>query len=169
MPRMVRSAATTVDAYLEELPPERRAPIAQIRDLVRDNLPEGYVESMQFGMIGYAIPLERYPNTYNGQPLAYVSIASQKQYMSLYLMCLYDTDLETQLKAAFEAKGTKPNIGRCCVRFKKVEDLPLDAIRELIAKVGVDDFIAQYERAREGPAEGRKKASTKKAPAKKKK
>lgn len=160
---MASSAATTVDEYLNELPPERRGAIAEVRALVLEHLPEGYEEVMQYGMVSWVIPLSRYPKTYNKQPLAVASLASQKQYMSLYLMALYDTDLETELKAAFEAMGNKPKIGRCCVRFKKVEDLPLEAIGDLIARVGVEAFIAQYEKSRENTAAGRKKAKEKKA------
>lgn len=166
---MVSSAAKTVSAYLRELPADRRAAISKLRKVIRDNLPEGYEEAMQYGMVSYIIPLSRYPDTYNKQALAMASLASQKQYMSLYLMNLYDTALEAELRAGFEAIGKKPNIGRCCVRFKTLEDIPLDAIGGLIAKVSVEDFIAHYERSREGTAEGRKKAAKKKVATKKKK
>ena len=82
---MTRTEAQTVDAYLAELPTERREAIAAIRDVILEHLPEGFEETMQFGMIGYVIPLEKYPVTYNKQPLSYAALASQKNYMSLYL------------------------------------------------------------------------------------
>src|ERR1700738_2192231 len=86
---MVGSLATTVDAYLETLLPERRAVMAAVREVVRTNLPHGYTETMEWGMIGYGIPLERYPNTYNGQRLCYAAIAAQKNHYSLYVMSAY--------------------------------------------------------------------------------
>ena len=83
---MAKSKAETVDEYLAELPEERRAAISAVRQVVLDSLPEGYEEMMQFGMIGYVIPLVRYPVTYNGQALQYAALASQKNHMSLYLV-----------------------------------------------------------------------------------
>ena len=86
---MVRSNAATVEEYLNELAPDRREQIEAVRNVVLDKLPEGYAESMNWGMISWEIPLERYPKTYNKQPLMYAALASQKNYMSLYLMCVY--------------------------------------------------------------------------------
>ena len=80
---MARTEAQTVNGYLSELPPERLEAIDALRRVILDHLPEGFEESMQFGMIGYVIPLERYPVTYNQQPLMYAALASQKNYMSL--------------------------------------------------------------------------------------
>lgn len=92
---MAQSKAETVEEYLAELSPERRSEIATVRKVILDNLPDGYVERMQYGMISYVIPLETYPVTYNKQPLGLASLASQKNYMSLYLMNVYgDTDTE---------------------------------------------------------------------------
>ena len=89
---MVQSDATTVDAYLAELPPDRRVTVEAVRAVVLGHLPDGFTEGMQFGMIGYYIPLERYPDTYNGQPLAIAALANQKRYISLYLMGIYAND-----------------------------------------------------------------------------
>lgn len=153
---MVQSQAATVEEYLEELPEERRAVVSAVRDVVLENLPEGYVESMAWGMIGYGIPLSRYPDTYNKQPLSYVALAAQKRHYALYLMCCYqDSEDEAFLRRAFERAGKKLDMGKCCVRFKKLDDLPLDAIGELVARTPPERMIETYERARAGTARGK--------------
>lgn len=146
---MAQSKAETVDEYLEELPPDRREAIASLRKVILDNLPDGYEEVMQYGMIGYVIPLERYPVTYNRQPLGYVGLASQKSYMTLYLLAVYgDRETEQWFTEQFEASGKKLDMGKSCVRFRKLEDLPIDLVGEAIARTPVADFIEQYETAR---------------------
>jgi Domain of unknown function (DU1801) len=146
---MATSKAATVEAYLAELPEDRRAVVSAVRDVVLRNLPEGYVESMAFGMIGYAIPLERYPDTYNKQPLAYAGLAAQKNYYALYLLGAYqDSAQEKALREAFAAAGKKLDMGKSCLRFKKLDDLPLDAIGRIIASTPPEAHIAQYEAAR---------------------
>ena len=148
---MATSKATTVDEYLAELPAERRAVVSAVRDVVRRNLPKGYTETMGFGMIGYGVPLARYPNTYNGQPLCYAAIAAQKNHYALYLMDAYSNPKRTaELEAVFERAGKRLDMGKSCVRFKSLADLPLDEIGKFIAAKPVDDFIAQYEKARGG-------------------
>ena len=117
--------------------------------VILDNLPDGYVERMQYGMISYAIPLETYPVTYNKQPLGLASLASQKNYMSLYLMNVYgDTDTERWFHEEYRASGKKLDMGKSCVRFKKVEDLPLELIGQTIARTSPDEFIERYETLR---------------------
>ena len=146
---MVRSAAATVEEYLQELPPDRREDIQLVRELVLDNLPPGYVETMNWGMITYEIPLDRYPKTYNSQPLMYAALASQKRYMSLYLMCVYShQESRTWFEERYRASGKKLNMGKSCVRFRRVEDLPLDVIAETIAGTSVEDYIKFYEASR---------------------
>jgi hypothetical protein len=145
---MASSKAATVEEYLRELPEERRAVIAAVRDVVLRNLPDGYTETMAFGMIGYGIPLERYPDTYNKQPLSYAALAAQKNYYALYLMTPYVDGQEQQLRDAFAAAGKKLDMGKSCVRFKTLDDLPLDVIGRVIAATPPDDFIARYEAAR---------------------
>ena len=126
---MVRSNAATVEEYLTELAPDRREQIGVVRNVVLDNLPEGYAESMNWGMISWEIPLDRYPKTYNKQPLMYAALASQKNYMSLYLMCVYVHDgTQTEFERSFKASGKKLNMGKSCVRFKTTDDLPMDLI-----------------------------------------
>ena len=146
---MVRSSAATVEEYLDELAPDRREQIKAVRSVVLDNLPEGYNESMNWGMITWEIPLDRYPKTYNKQPLMYAALASQKNYMSLYLMCVYTHEgTQTEFERRFKDSGKKLNMGKSCVRFKKVDDLPMDLIAETIASTSVEEYIRSYEAAR---------------------
>jgi len=146
---MAHSEAATVEEYLDELPEQRRAVVSGVRDVIRRNLPEGYVESMSWGMIAYEVPLSRYPDTYNKKPLAFAALAAQKNYFSLYLSCVYGCpEREQKLRSAFEAAGKKLDMGKACVRFRSLDDLALDAIAGLIAQTPVDEFIARYEASR---------------------
>jgi uncharacterized protein YdhG (YjbR/CyaY superfamily) len=148
---MARSTAATVDEYLAELPEERRRVVSTVRDTVLRHLPEGYREMMTYGMIGYCVPLERYPNTYNNQPLSVVAIAAQKNYYALYLTCAYqDPAIERELRQAFAAAGKRLDMGKSCIRFRTVDDLPLDAIGRVIAATPPDAFLARHEAARAG-------------------
>jgi uncharacterized protein YdhG (YjbR/CyaY superfamily) len=148
---MATSKALTVDAYLAELPPERRAVVSQVRDMIRRHIPAGYTEEMAWGVIAYDIPLARYPHTYNGQPLSYVALAAQKNHYALYLMGSYQASDQARIHDAFAKAGKKLDMGKACVRFKKVDDLPLDALGEIIAGVLPDEFIARYEATRAAP------------------
>ena len=146
---MVSSKAATVEDYLAELPEDRRAEIARVRDLINQALPDGYREGMAWGMIGWAIPLDRYPHTYHKQPLAYAGLAAQKNSNSLYLNCVYASKERAEaFKKAFAAEGKKLDMGKSCIRFKKADDLALDAIRDEIASTSPDEFIGIYETAR---------------------
>ena len=145
---MVMSAAKTVAGYLKELPPERREEVTKVLGVLRKHMPKGYKEVM-FGMIGWTVPLSRYPETYNGQPLAYVGLAAQKNNYALYLMgCYMDPKQTKTLADAFKKKGTKFDMGKSCLRFKRADDLPLDAIGKIVGSLSVDDYIAAYERSR---------------------
>lgn len=146
---MARSAAATVEQYLAELPADRRVTVSRVRDVISANLPDGYSEGIAFGMLTWCIPLERYPNTYNGQPLGYVALAAQKNYCALYLNSVYqDPALERRLRDAFAAAGLKLDMGKSCIRFRTPQDLPLEQIGELVASVTPEQFIATYEAAR---------------------
>ena len=146
---MVSSQASTVLEYLEALTPEQRNVISALRDLILAHLPAGYQESMNWGMICYEIPLERYPDTYNDRPLAYVALAAQKNNYSLHLMgCYGSRELEARLRAAFKDAGLRLDMGKSCVRFKGLADLPLEAIGEIVAAVPVDEYIRRYERVK---------------------
>lgn len=140
--------AAAVDAYLAALPDERRDVIAAVRDVVVANLPAGYEESVSWGMLGYEIPLARYPKTYNGKPLGYVSLAAQKNHYALYMVGLYmDPEATERFREGFAQAGKKLDMGKSCVRFKKLEDLPLDVIGEAVAGMPVEDYLARYEEA----------------------
>jgi hypothetical protein len=146
---MGSSKATTVEQYLAELPEERREVVSAVRDLVVRNLPQGYEETMAWGMICYGIPLERYPDTYNGQPLGYVALAAQKNHYALYLMGVYgDPEREAWLREEFRRAGKKLDMGKSCLRFRRLEDLPLDSIGELVGSVSPEEYIGIYERSR---------------------
>ena len=148
---MAKSGAASPEAYLEELSPERRETLAGVRETILESLPEGYEEGMEFGMISYHVPLERYPDTYNGRPLVVAGLASQKNYVSLYLLGVcYDPETERWFEERFRASGKKLDMGRSCVRFKKLDDLPLALIGEAIARVSPGDLIGRYEASRAG-------------------
>lgn len=138
----MKSNAKTVKDYLQELPENRRQVIEKVRDVILHNLPKGYEEAMNWGMISYQVPLEKYSNTYNKQPLLYVALASQKHHMAIYLNCVYiDPDKKQELADRFQDRGKKLNAGKSCIRFKTTEDLPLDIIGEYIAAYEVDEYI----------------------------
>jgi hypothetical protein len=144
----MQSDTTTVEDYLAGLPADRRPVIEAVREVVLAHLPAGFEELVQYGMLSYVVPLERYPDTYNGQPLAVVSLADQKRYMSIYLMGVYgDEGTEAYLRAHWPP-DLRLDMGKSCVRFKRLDDLPLDLIGQVIARTSVDDFIRTYEQAR---------------------
>jgi hypothetical protein len=146
---MASSGARTVEEYLSGLDPARHTAIAAVRKVVLDNLPAGYEETMQYGMISYVVPLARYPRTYNGQALAVASLASQKNYMSLYLMGVYgDPQTDEWFTRRYRESGKKLDMGKSCVRFKELDDLPLGLIGEVIARTPVEEFIERYEASR---------------------
>ena len=143
---MVSSKAKTVKEYLDELPPERASVIRAVRKTILDHLPKGYVERMNWGMISYEIPLKTYPDTYNKQPLSYAGLAAQKNNYSLYLMGLYwNKEHENWFVNEFKKKKLKLNMGKSCIRFSKLEDLPLDVIGKAVSRISVKEYIAHYE------------------------
>lgn len=142
---MVTSRASTPDEYIDSLPEERRAAVSAVRDVINANLPDGYEEGMSFGMIGWYVPLERFPHTYNGQPLGLVALASQKGYISVYLNSVYgDRATESWFRDRYAASGKKLDMGKSCLRFRKLEDVALDVIGETIARADLDGFVAHY-------------------------
>lgn len=150
---MVMSKAATVAGYLDELPADRKKIIGTLRRHVNAHLPKGYEEGMLWGMITWSVPLSYHPDTYNGQPLCYVALASQKQYCSLYLTGVYgEAPRAKRLADGFRAAGKRLDAGKSCIRFKTLDDLPLDVIGELIGEVSVDEYIAIHERAQAGRA-----------------
>jgi Domain of unknown function (DU1801) len=145
----VRSDAVTVEGYLAELPEDRREVLGVVRQVVLDHLPAGFEEVMQYGMISYVVPLERYPDTYNGQPLTVVSLANQKRHMAIYLLGVYgDESSQRWLRARWETTGKKLDMGKSCLRFRQLDDLALDVVGEAIAHMPLDEFLALHERTR---------------------
>ncbi len=145
----MRSDAATVDEYLDELPDDRRGAIEKVRTVVLENLPPGYEEAMEWGMITYQVPLETHPDTYNGKPLMYAGLASQKNHMALYLTGVYAMEGERiRFEEAFAASGKRLDMGKSCVRFKRLDDLPLEVIASTIAAVSVESFVAHVESVR---------------------
>jgi len=155
------SKAKTVKEYLASLPQDRRAAISAVREVILKHLPKGYEEGMQYGMIGYYVPHTLYPAGYHcnpKQPLPFASLASQKNYMAVYLMCVYgDGELRKWFEAAIKASGKELDMGQCCVRFKKLEDLPLDVLGQVISKVPVAKYVASYEAVRQQMKSRKKK------------
>ena len=143
---MKKTDATTVDQYLGQLSPDRRQGVEQLRALILQYLPDGYVETINWGMISYEIPLEIYPDTYNGKPLSFAALAAQKNHYALYLNNVYmNPQLKTSLELAFADASVKFDMGKSCLRLRNLEKVPLDAVGKVIASTPVADFIAQYE------------------------
>ncbi len=175
----MQSKAATVQAYLASLPEDRRAELAALRKVILDNLDDDYQEGMQYGIIGYAVPHSVFPAGYHcdpKQPLPYMGLASQKNHMSLYMMCLYEggsiNPHTAWFQKAWAKTGKKLDMGKACIRFKKLDDLALDVIAESIRRTPTKTYIARYEaslemirnRTTKGPPKAAKTASTKKKP-----
>jgi hypothetical protein len=147
----VTSKATTVEEYLAELPADRRDALNTLRAVIAKSLDKGFAEQMQYGMISWVVPHKLYPPGYHcdpKQPLPFASLASQKNYVSLYLHFLYQMPEQEQwLREQFQAAGKKLDLGKCCLRFKKMDDVPLHVVGEAVARLGVADFIQVYEDA----------------------
>jgi len=124
-----------------------------LRDVIVKNLPAGYVERLDDGMLSYEVPLERYPDTHNRKPLQLAALAARKNHISLYLMAVYaDKSTAAWFTGAFAASGHKLRMGKSCVRFRKVADVPVNVIAQAIARVPAKQYIRFYEAARRNPA-----------------
>ena len=146
---MAQSKATTVDEYLAELDRERREAVEAVLGVVSEHLPAGFEEGLLWGMIAWYIPLERYPDTYNGQPLYVAALASQKRHLAIYLNSIYaDPGLREEFEGRYRESGKRMDVGKSCVRFRSLDDLPLDVIGWAIAQVGADAYIERYEASR---------------------
>jgi hypothetical protein len=146
----MQSKAKTVKQYLDSLPADRRKELEAVRKVIRKHLPKGYVECM-YGMIGYAVPLKLYPPGYHctpNTPLPYAGLASQKNFISVYLCSIYwDKGSDSWFRKALKASGKKLDMGKSCIRFRRAADLPLDLIGKAVARFPVADFIKLYEKA----------------------
>ena len=149
MPKSTTRSAPPVATFLAKLPAERRREVDRVRDVVRKHLPEGYEEAVSKNMLVYQVPFERYSDTYNGHPLWYAALASEKSYLSLHLMPVYGNPASAErLKAGFKAAGKKLDMGKACIRFQKADHLALDAIAEVVASVPMDRWIKTAQAAR---------------------
>jgi len=145
----VAASYGSVKEYLDSLPEDRRKALAKVRAAVNKGLPKGYKEGIQYGMIGWAVPHKLYPAGYHcdpKQPLPFASLASQKNHMALYLMCIYGDEKHRKwFEAAWKKSGKKLDMGKGCVRFRKLEDVPLEVVTEAVSRVPVEEFVAFYE------------------------
>lgn len=164
----MQSKASTVQQYLAELPAERRPPILRVREVILENLDPVFEEGMLYGMISYYVPHRVYPAGYHcdpQQPLGFICLASQKNYMSVYLGCVYcGAGREQWFREAWARSGKKLDMGKSCLRFKKIEDLALDVIAEAIRRVPARAFIEDYTAMIQArPVRGAKASGTKAA------
>lgn len=148
----MQSKATTPEQYLAELPDDRREAMQKLRKAIKDNLPKGFEEVIGYGMLGYVVPHSIYPKGYHCNPklpLPFINLASQKNFIALYHMGIYaNKDLENWFVTEYPKHvKSKLDMGKSCLRFKKMDDIPFDFIGELIAKVSVEDWISNYESA----------------------
>ena len=139
----------TVEGYLAGLEPDRRDTVRAVYDVLHAAMPAGYREAVAWRMITWSVPLERYPDTYNGQPLGYVALAAQKRHYAVYLMGIYsDSEQDKDFRARWVASGRTLDMGKSCLRFQRPTDLDLDLLAEVVASTPVDAFLATYERVR---------------------
>lgn len=139
----------SVAGYIAALPSDRAGVIDSVRNLVNEHLPLGYVETMRWGMISWEVPLDRFGDTYNREPLNYIGLAAQKAKNSLYLMSCYVSEQErADFEAAYLASGKKPDMGKSCIRFRSLDDLPIPLVITMIRRYPVAEFIEAYRRSR---------------------
>jgi hypothetical protein len=128
------------------LPLDRKVAIQKVRQTILENLPDGYEEVMNWGMISYEVPLKMHPDTYNKKPLLYAALASQKNHMAVYLSGIYiSEEAREDFEKSYRATGKRIDVGKSCVRFRKLDDLPLDLIGKAISSMSVRDFVARFE------------------------
>ena len=153
---MFSNNARTVSEYLEALPDDRRAVVSKLRTFVKKHLPAGYKEQIGFGTITYAVPQTKLRDTYNGQPLCYAGIGVNKNSYALYLMNAYgDPKEKKKLVDGFKKHGKKLDMGKSCLRFKSLDDLPLDVVGNVIASTPVDAYVKSYLETRKKTAKGK--------------
>ncbi len=138
--------------------------MTRLRALLRRRVPKGYGESMEWGAISYSIPLEVFPDTYNGQPLAYAALASKKSHFAIDLMGAWaDASLRKKLEDGFRRAGKKLDMGKACIRFRSLDDLPLQVIGDVVAAVPPRKYLQAYRKSRKEPSKARKAKTAGKA------
>lgn len=139
----------TVNQWLASVPAERKDAINAVRDAVNEHLPRGYVETVDWGMLAWVVPLATLPDTHNGRPLMLAALGAHTKLMTIYLMTVYgDPNVRREFEIAYKKTGKKLDMGGCCVHFKKLDDLPLDVVGNTIARVAVDEYVERYESSR---------------------
>ncbi len=145
----MHSKATTIDAYLEELDPEKAELIRVLLTDIRSVIDPGFEEAMNWGMISWQVPLSLLPKTYNQQPLLYCALAAQKRYCAIYLMCAYgDSQAAEMIRNRYQERGLKLNMGKSCLRFNALEKLDRDIVKEVIALYDVEAWVTHYQECR---------------------
>ncbi|MGF7139171.1 DUF1801 domain-containing protein [Roseimarinus sediminis] len=144
--------ANTPEEYLDQLPADRREVMVALREIIQENLPQGFDEVINYGMISWVVPHRNYPRGYHVNPklpLPFISIAAQKNHYALYHMGLYSNKalLDWFLAAYSQFTHTKPDMGKSCLRFKKPEHVPFDLLGQLCQKMSVDEWIKVYEQS----------------------
>ena len=151
----------TVNQWLASVPAERKDAILAVRGAINASLPQGYEETVDWGMLAWVVPLATLPNTHNGHPLTLAALGAHTKLMTLYLMTVYsDPKVRREFQIAYKKTGKKLDMGGCCVHFKKLDDLPLDVVGDTIARVAVDEYVERYEtsRTKKNPKKKTKKA-----------
>ena len=146
----MQSNATSILDYLEEIPLERKIAFTKLRETILENIPKGFVEQISYGMIGYVVPHSIYPDGYHCEPklpLPFIAIASQKNFIALYHMGIYaKPELLNWFVAEYPKHSTqKLDMGKSCIRFKKIDQIPFDLIATLVQKMSVQEWINCYE------------------------
>jgi hypothetical protein len=146
---MKERPALTVKQWLASVPAERKDAINAVRDAVNERLPQGYQETVDWGMLAWVVPLATLPNTHNGRPLMLAALGAHTKVMTIYLMTVYgDPKIRREFEIAYKRTGKRLDMGGCCVHFKKLDDLPLDVVGDTIARVAVDQYVERYEKSR---------------------
>ena len=146
---MIKRPALTVSQWLASVPAERKDAIKAVRDAVNEHLPQGYEETVDWGMLAWVVPLATLPNTHNGHPLMLAALGAHTKRMTIYLMSVYsDPKIRRAFETAYKKTGKKLDMGGSCVHFKTLDDLPLDVVGNTIARVDVDQYVERYESSR---------------------
>jgi hypothetical protein len=158
---VTKRPALTVRQWLASVPAERKHAINAVRNAVNEHLPQGYEETVDWGMLAWVVPLATLPNTHNGHPLMLAALGAHTKLMTIYLMSVYsDPKIRREFETAYKKTGKKLDMGGSCVHFKTLDDLPLDVVGNIIARVAVNEYVERYQhsRTRRNP---KKKSDTK--------
>jgi len=146
---VTKRPALTVSQWLASVPAERKDAINVVRDVVNEHLPQGYEETVDWGMLAWVVPLATLPTTHNGRPLMLAALGAHTKLMTIYLMSVYsDPKIRREFETAYKKTGKKLDMGGSCVHFKTLDDLPLDVVGNTIARVAVDEYVERYQRSR---------------------